>query len=218
MNGGYSKFLTIFLIIIVVGILSVGGYLGYNYYKEWKIENGASKIVDEFKQVTHVKNKNEVIIVDVTSDNNTTEPETSDEVYQYTPITYENEDVIGLIEIPAIGIEYPVLATATARALNISVAYLYGPGLNKVGNTVIAGHNYRNGTLFSKNKRLEIGDVIFITDTAGAVVRYVIYDKYITNTRDSAYLTRDTGGTREISLKTCTDDAIDNLIICAREE
>ncbi len=36
--------------------------------------------------------------------------------------------------------------------------------LNKPGNTVIAGHNYRNSRFFSNNKKLNIGDKIYVTD------------------------------------------------------
>ena len=90
--------------------------------------------------------------------------------------------------------------------------------LNQVGNIVISGHNYRNGTFFSNNKQLEIGDVIYITDITGTQVAYTIYNIYETNSEDTEYITRDTNGAREISLTTCTDES-DNqrLIIWARE-
>ena len=35
-------------------------------------------------------------------------------------------------------------------------------GLNKIGNTVIIGHNYRNGAFFGSNKRLNEGDKVFL--------------------------------------------------------
>ena len=41
---------------------------------------------------------------------------------------------------------------------------LYGAGINQAGNTVIIGHNYRNGLFFSNNKKLNNGDKIYITD------------------------------------------------------
>ena len=98
------------------------------------------------------------------------------------------------------------------------MAVYYGPGLNEVGNTTIVGHNYRNGTFFSNNKKLVEGDKVYITDNSGNKITYVIYKTYTTAPEDSDYLDRDTQGKREISLLTCTDDTKSRLIIWAREQ
>ena len=130
-------------------------------------------------------------------------------------------DVIGTIEIPAIDIEYPIIADedASINSLNVAIVKLYPSSdtLNQVGNTVLAGHNYRNGTFFSNNKRLEKGDKIYITDLTGQTVTYEVSNKYETDTSDSEYMNRDTQGRREISLTTCTDDTRGRLIIWAQE-
>ena len=97
-----------------------------------------------------------------------------------------------------------------------SVVQLYGPGPNQVGNTVIAGHNYRNGQFFSNNYKLQNGDIIYITDNAGNKLKYEIYNKYQTTPEDSDYMERNTDGKPEISLTTCTDDSKARIIIWAR--
>lgn len=101
--------------------------------------------------------------------------------------------------------------------MEVGIAMLYGPGVNKVGNTVLAGHNYRNGTFFSNNKKLNEGDVIYLTDTSGKRVKYVIYKKYQTDSNDFSYATRTTNGKREISVSTCTDDSSARLLLWAKE-
>lgn len=101
--------------------------------------------------------------------------------------------------------------------METGIAILYGPGVNKIGNTVLAGHNYRNGTFFSNNKKLAIGDKIYLTDTSGKKVTYTIYKKYQTDANDFSYATRDTNGLREISVSTCTDDSSARLILWAKE-
>ena len=101
--------------------------------------------------------------------------------------------------------------------MEVAIVMLYGVGLNKEGNTVIVGHNYRNGGFFGDNKKLEIGDKIYITDNAGKKVEYTIYNKYITTDVDFSYATRDTNGKREISLSTCTNDSEKRLVIWAKE-
>ena len=93
---------------------------------------------------------------------------------------------------------------------------LYGVGPNKPGNTLIIGHNYRNGQFFANNKNLSIGDKVYITDLNGQRLSYTIYDKFETTTEDTAFITRNTNGAREISLQTCTDDAKLRLIILAK--
>ena len=47
------------------------------------------------------------------------------------------------------------METATDSAIEVAVAVLSGPGVNQVGNTLIIGHNYRNGTFFSNNKKFK---------------------------------------------------------------
>jgi LPXTG-site transpeptidase (sortase) family protein len=122
---------------------------------------------------------------------------------------------MGRIEIPKTSVDYPVLGKLTKKSLEIAVAIAYGPGLNEVGNTVIYGHNYRNGLFFSNNKKLSNGDKIYITDQAGNRVEYKIYNIYQTSANDATYMTRDTEGRREISLQTCTDDSSARIIIWA---
>ena len=128
--------------------------------------------------------------------------------------------MVGKIEIPKIKLNCPVLEKATDSAIEVAVAVLNGPGINQVGNTVIIGHNYRNGTFFSNNKKLELGDKIYLTDLSGKKVTYTITKKYITNSEDADYMVRDTKGKREISLSTCTDDVNSKkrLVIWAEEK
>ena len=104
------------------------------------------------------------------------------------------------------------------KALETSVVVLYGVGLNQAGNTTIAGHNYRNGLFFSNNKKLNVGDKIYITDLSGRRLAYTVYDKFEAAENDSDYMSRDTQGATEISLTTCTDDSKARLIILARAE
>ena len=110
-----------------------------------------------------------------------------------------------------------ILKEASRDSIKVAIAVYNdsGPGLNQVGNTVLVGHNYRNGTFFSDNKKLVEGDKIYITDATGNRVEYTIYNTYITSPEDSSYIDRDTGGRREISLTTCTDDTNSRLVIWA---
>lgn len=90
-------------------------------------------------------------------------------------------------------------------------------GLNEVGNTVIIGHNYRNGTFFGSNKKLSEGDKVYITDLSGKKIEYTIYKKYLTPQEDFSYAQRNTNGAREVTLVTCHSNNKYRLILLAKE-
>ena len=165
--------------------------------------------------VNNVSEGNEVKIdIDENEISETPSP-SSGSGYARPKYEYNGYKVLGKIKIPKTGIEELVLEKVTTKSIESAVAVLYGPGLNKPGNTVIVGHNYRNGTLFSNNKLLSVGDKIYITDEGGTQVIYTITKKYITPAQDFEYASRDTEGRREISLSTCTEDSNSRLIIWA---
>ena len=217
-NKKYNKVLTVILIIIAIVILVLLGFWGYDLYKRYFQDKDKNQAMNEFAQsigggvvqnstITN-SNGNFTIVGNEVLNNNNSGDKT---------VTYKGFTVVGTIEIPAIKLEYPVLERATKSSLEESVAVLLGPGLNQVGNTVIVGHNFRNGTFFSRNKELKNGDLVYITDKTGNRVKYTIYNIYNTSSDDSDYMTRDTAGKREISLSTCTDDSKYRLIIWAEE-
>ena len=129
---------------------------------------------------------------------------------------YYNYDICGYIRIPKTGIKYPIISTLSKQALEKGVCVEYGPGPNEPGNTVIAGHNYLNRLFFSKNKNLNIGDKVYITDLYGVTVEYTIYNKFETSPQDTNYMFRDTGGAPEITLATCSQNGSARLILYAK--
>ncbi len=100
----------------------------------------------------------------------------------------------------------------------IAIQEQVSAGLNKVGNTVLVSHNYKNGTLFSNINNLVKDDKIYITDKTGTKQSYTIYDIYTTGTGDSEYMERDTNGQKEITLVTCTNETKSRLVICAKAD
>ena len=220
MNSKYSNFLTVLLVIIILAIIGIMGFLGYKYYESYMIKNNSENFVDSF--INDSANKNTTPsgnntntegnnIFEGVEQGNTTTGSNTEEKPQYNGF-----DMVGTIEIPATNVKYPILddSALTITGLETSVIALYGE-LNQVGNTTIVGHNYRNGLFFANNKKLNIGDKVYITDLTGQRLAYTIYNKYETEENDYEYMTRDTNGAREISLSTCTDDAKARLVIWA---
>lgn len=226
-NSKYSKLLTTLLVIAIIAVLGILIFVGINWYKAYMTESDVDAGVDQFdgyinNTITKNPNSNEennvADLVDPDIDVNNTVTNTSGNggTTSSKP-KYKGFNMVGKIEIPKIKLSCPVLETATDSAIEVAVAVLSGPGVNQVGNTLIIGHNYRNGTFFSNNKKLEVGDKIYLTDLSGKKITYKITKKYKTSTSDADYMLRDTKEKREITLSTCTDDSKQRLILWAEE-
>lgn len=219
-SSGYKRFLTILMLIIILAVIGLVGYLGYDFLINYFAQKEAENAVDEFEQ--QFENEQEEVKTNE-QENTITTPEPQNTNHnngsnkQGTTVTYRDYNMIGTIQIPKIKLKSPIVDKVTPKSISAAVAVLYGPGLNQVGNTVIVGHNYRNGTFFSNNKKLVVGDKIYVTDQTGKKIEYTITNTYITSDTDFNYATRDTQGKREISLSTCTEDVKKRLVIWARE-
>lgn len=124
---------------------------------------------------------------------------------------------IGTIKIPKTNVNMQILEKVSVSGMETNACFLYSTGtLNKDGNTVIVGHNYRNGKLFSNNNKLQIGDTINITTLDGTTVNYTIYSKFVTTPEDVSFYRRDTNNKPEITLSCCSDDEKTRIILLAR--
>ncbi len=232
MRRGYSKTLTVILILIIIAVIALLTYLGCDYYSRYRTNKDGEAYVDTFTNGitldTPVGDANtsidtptdittnttdEDITTDITTNNNSSVSSTKKRP------TYKGFYVLGTIEIPKTGIKYPVLDRVTKRSLETSVAVVWPANaeLNTPGNIVISGHNYRNGLFFSNNKKLSKGDKIYITDLNKKRIAYTIYNIFEASDSDTKFYTRNTDGKREITLSTCTDDSRARLIVEARE-
>lgn len=220
----YGKTLTIGLVILIVIVIGALVFFTIDYIKSVNTNNEALNEANKFINEVNDPQKNNVIKNEQNS-NTQTNVELNIQVENIVSDgssnsgntdTYKGFEKAGVIEIPKTNLKYVVLAQGSKDAIEVSVAVNGGPGLNKVGNTIIIGHNYRNGTFFSNNKNLANGDKIYITDKTGTRLEYTIYDVYTTSTGDSDYMERDTNGQKEITLVTCTDDTKSRLVICAK--
>lgn len=230
LNSKYSKVLTIILIIAIVIIVGLLVFIGIDWYKAYTVGKDTQNSLDQFN--SYIENNqnndnnanfennidNNNIIEEPNNNNIIEEPSDNNNNSNSKGLTYKGFKVAGVIEIPKTKVKYNVLDDPSAKAMEVGITIIYGPGLNQTGNTVLAGHNYRNGTFFSNNNKLSSGDKIYITDLSGKKVTYTIYKKYKTDPNDFSYATRNTNGKREISLTTCTDDSSARIIIWAKED
>ena len=87
----------------------------------------------------------------------------------------------------------------------------------KSGNFCIAGHNFQRKTMFSKIKKLNIGDKVILEDNKNGSFEYEIYEIYRVEPNDVKCLSQETDGKKELTLITCTSDSKKRIIVKSRE-
>mgnify|MGYP003295320280 CR=1 FL=1 len=231
----YSKILTIVLVIVIIAIVVLLGFLTFDYITKFSTSKQAADFVETFQgNLTEEEN---IIEENTTANNVVEEPTLNQNIVlnitqpQINPNPnggtttsnkkkYKNFTVAGTMKIPSINFEYPILEEVTTKALDTAVILLYpnSEKLNKPGNVVISGHNYRNGLFFSNLKKLSNGAKIYVTDYSGKSVTYEVYNMFETSSTDTSFYTRDTNGLEELTLSTCTDASNDQRTIVFAKE
>ena len=212
----YSKVLTVVLVIIIIAIVALLGFLSYDFIKKYNTSKQASDFVEEFQgNITTSDQEENTVQENVTLDNVNETPITSSSTSSSGKKKYNGLTVVGTMKIPAINLEYPIVQDVSTTALEKALIALYpsGDNLNLPGNTVIIGHNYRNGMFFSNLKKLTNGAKIYVTDFRGKSLTYEVYNKFEASSTDTSFYTRDTNGLAELTLSTCTDASNDQRTI-----
>ncbi len=193
-----KKICDIILILLIIGAIIFGVIIGSEYLRREKNEDKLSAVVAQIESINtdtskiSKENKQELIKVD-------------------------GYDVEGIIEIPKINIKYPIVSTTSDEAMKVAITKFWGTNINDIGNYTMAGHNYKNGTMFGKTKYLQIGDKIKMTDLNLNTVEYEIFKIYTIDPDDVKCIESVDPNTREITLITCTNGHKNRLITKARE-
>lgn len=194
------KVYRIFFIILIILAVTILVLIGAKFVKSNIIERENQEVVETFSM--EIEKQNEV---------------------QNNDITMNGYKVIGIVKIPKIQIEYPILdldtynPEETKEPMKISIVKYWGENVNDYGNLSIAGHNNYNGTMFGKTKYLENGDIVELTDLNNKTIKYSIYDIFVTNPNDVTILQTEDKSVREVTLITCTNGNKQRLILKARE-
>ncbi len=130
-----------------------------------------------------------------------------------------SKDVIGLIEIEALELRYPIVEGADSRQLSHGIGHLSDTGaIGQRGNCVLAGHRgSRYGAYFKYLNRLSKGDVVKITDKEGHVHHYEVDSWEVVGPYDNSIKAQ--GEERELTLLTCENKGTRRLIYhCSYKE
>ena len=182
-------------IILIIATIVVASLVIKKYYNSSKTENEAKDILMQIKE-------------------DLKEQEPSTETIEAELGGYK---VIGIIKIPKINLEYPILEKTNTESLNISITKFWGNEINEIGNVTLAGHNNLNGVMFGKIKKLENGDIIELTDKQNITLKYEIFETNVIDPNDISCILPIEKGTREVTLITCTNGRANRFIVKARE-
>lgn len=191
------KIYKIFFVILLIIFVIIIGLIAIKYTKNHINDQENKEVVETFSEILDEgKEKN---------------------------FTMNGYNVIGIVKIPKIEIEYPILdietynPDETREPMKISIIKYWGGKVNEYGNLSIAGHNNYDGTMFGKTRKLEKGDRIELTDLENNTIQYEIYDKFITEPNNIEILETKDKTVREVTLITCTNGNKNRLILKARE-
>ena len=189
--------------MLLIAILIVLGMIIYKYGSSQINERESQEVVQAFSNI----------------DFSNIEEKSENEIQ----LEFKGYKVIGIVKIPKIDIEYPILEIGnidpeSAKApMKISIIKYWGENVNDYGNLSIAGHNNKNGTMFGKTKKLQIGDIVELTDLKGETIQYSIYDIFVTDPNDVSILLPKEEKVREVTLITCTNGNKQRYILKAKE-
>lgn len=121
----------------------------------------------------------------------------------YTASNGKDYTTIAILNIPSLGIEYPILSETSTQLLKVSLTKYWGANPNEVGNMVVVGHNYKNNKFFGKLPNIKHGDIIKIKDFKGRILEYKVYETSVIDPYDNSCTSQLTNGQTEITLITC---------------
>ena len=193
---------TIFCVLLIIAIILLGAII-YKYGSNQINEKESQEVVEAFSKIDFSQ-------VEENEENQ-------------IELEYKGYKVIGIVKIPKIEIEYPILEIgdidpeSAKIPMKLSIIKYWGENVNDYGNLSIAGHNNYDGTMFGKTKKLQIGDIVEMTDLTGQTITYSIYDIFVTDPNDVSILLPKEEKIREVTLITCTNGNKERLILKAKE-
>lgn len=212
----YKLMIAIIISIIAFAIVSL--FL-YSYGKQETTEE-ISEILQDNTIVTEEENKTLIAYLSkVEEKNEWVEIKNINETNRETYVNQEGIEyyIDCTLTIDKLGLQYPVLSETSTELLNHNLNKFWGCNPNEVGNYVIVGHNYNNGSYFGTLDELELNDVIKITDVNGKTLSYRIYDMYYVDPTDVRCTSQLTDGKKEVTLITCNYNGSERLVVKATE-
>ena len=181
------------LLSITIGLLLIAAALflvSYNLYDELRAEQAARQMVNKLEASTNQE--------PLASDERTVIPDYVLSPNMEMPVeTINGIDFIGVLRIPALELELPVISEWNYP--NLKTAPCRYSGSAYLNNLILCGHNYASH--FGRLKTLSEGDIATFTDIDGNVFIYKMVERETLNPTDIEGME---SGNWDLTLFTCT--------------
>ena len=164
------------IICIILGVACLLAAIGFVVYNRWKAENAADisqsllqdvqLVIDENKTNDPLQSENG----NADSVKNDDLPEDAKTPTEMATIKVDGYDCIGILSVPVLELELPVLTEWSYAKLKQAPCHYYGSYYE--ANFVIAAHNYT--AHFGRLSELRSGDIVIFTDVQGVEYYYEV--------------------------------------------
>lgn len=150
--------------LITIGLLLIAAALCLTGYNLWDEKRAAESVESVTEQM-----KNEII----------TEESAEQPAYILNPDmempqkTIDGWDYIGILKIPSLGLELPIISECSYPALKVSPCRYLGSAYKD--DFIIAAHNYASH--FAGLKELAMGEIVLFTDMDGNEFQYEVVER-----------------------------------------
>ena len=138
----------------VLCILSAIGFVAYNRWEDMNAKDVAQDFLEDVQSIINEEQSKQPLLNDT----------------KMATVEVDGYDCIGILSVPVLDLELPVLTDWSYAKLKKSPCHYYGSYYEK--DFVIAAHNYKSH--FGRLSKLQAGDIVVFTDVSGTVHYYEV--------------------------------------------
>ncbi len=192
-------------VFITAGLAAMSVPLFYHFYGNHK----TNELIGQFEQNMEQEHKEDG---EKEEEKERSAEDTKAPISEEDAALLSSGDVIGLIEIEALELKYPIVEGADSKQLAYGIGHIPDTAaVGNKGNCVLAGHRgSRYGTYFKYLNRLSEGDTVKVMDKEGNVYLYEVVSSEVVGPYDNSVKAQ--GEETELTLLTCENSGTMRLI------
>ena len=138
----------------VLCMLSAIGFVAYNRWEDMNAKDVAQDFLGDVQSIINEEQSEQPLLNDT----------------KMATVEVDGYDCIGILSVPVLDLELPVLTDWSYAKLKKAPCHYYGSYYEK--DFVIAAHNYKSH--FGRLSKLQAGDIVVFTDVSGTVHYYEV--------------------------------------------
>ena len=186
----------------VVCILSAIGFVAYNRWEDKNAEEIAQDLLEDVQSIIDETQQKLPL-----PDDTVNLPDDTEKIpAEMATVKVGGYDCIGILSVPVLDLELPVLTDWSYAKLKKAPCHYYGTYYEK--DFVIAAHNYESH--FGRLSQLQAGDIVIFTDVNGA---YHCYEVVLLETLPKEATQEMIASGFALSLYTCTPGGANRVTV-----